>query len=122
MAAEKLRIVFHEGKDGVKSYIHLEKSEGLRVIAILRILPKLDKWTPASKIAKMINAKLPATLSTLYKLAGAGKIDLKLSEGRKTIHKSPILHIRKEKFNRPNNIKKAGYLRSTVYVRKHIRK
>ena len=68
----KLRIVYHSDEfDEVLSYFHLEKSEGLRVIAILKLLPQLTEWMPAQEITKRIKAKLPATLQTLSKLAGA---------------------------------------------------
>lgn len=122
MGTPKLRLVFYEDKNGIQSYFYLEKTEAMRVIAMLKILPKLREWTSVSAISKMIDAKIPATLSTMYKLAGVLRIDLKLPEGRKIIAKQPVLHIRKEQFNTRNNIRKQKFLRPSVYVKCHNRK
>ena len=122
MGAPKLRLVFYKDKDGIKSYFHLERTESLRVIEILKILPELKEWTPISTIAKMINSRVPATLWAVQKLAGALQIDLKYHDGRKIIAERPILYVRKEQHNTRNNLKKYKYLRPTVYVRCHNRK
>ena len=113
----KLRLVFQTNKGKATSYMHLEKSEALRTIKILKILPTLKTWTPASKIARQINAKLPATLWTIQKLAGTKTIDIKENNTRKTIAKNPILHIKKEQHNNRNNLRKTKYLRATVYLK-----
>jgi hypothetical protein len=120
MGAPKLRLVFYKDKDGIKSYFHLERTESLRVIEILKILPELKEWTPISTIAKMINSRVPATLWAVQKLAGALQLDLKYPDGRKIIAERPILYIRKEQHNTRNNLKKYKYLRPTVYVKCHI--
>ncbi len=117
MESPKLRIVFYEDKNGVQSYFHLERTESLRVIKILKILPKLKDWTPISKLSKMIDSKTPATLWAVQKLAGALYIDIKLPDNRKVVAKSPILLIRKKQFNTRNNLKKQKYLRATVCVK-----
>jgi hypothetical protein len=117
MESPKLRLVFYEDKNGVQSYFHLEKSEGLRVIKILKILPKLKEWTPISKLAKMIDSKTPATLWAVQKLAGAIYLDIKLADGRNVVAKKPILLIRKKQFNTRNNLRKQKYLRATVCVK-----
>lgn len=119
METSKLRIIFYEdGNGNALSYFHLEKTEGLRVIEILKILPELKDWTPISKIAEMINSKLPATLWTIQKLAGAEKIDLTLPDGKiKTLARKPVLLVQKKKFNTRNNLKRQKYLRPTVYVK-----
>ena len=117
MEKPKLRIVFYEDKQGVQSYFYLERTEGLRVIKILKILPKLKEWTPISKIAKMINSKNPSTSSAIQKLAGAQSLDVMLPTGRKVIAKRPILLVQKKQFNTRNNLKKQKYLRATVCVR-----
>ncbi len=118
MGKPKLRIVFFEDDEGkAQSYFHLEKSEALRVLSILKILPKLKDWTPASAISKMIDSKLPATLWAIQKLAGALYIDIKLPDGRRrTIAKKPVLLVRKEQHNTRNNLKKQKYLRASVCV------
>jgi hypothetical protein len=109
--------VFYEDKKGVQNYFYIEKSESMRVIAILKILPKLKKWAPVSKIAEMIGAKLPATLWTVQKMAGALYIDLKLPDGkRKIVAKRPVLLLRKEQHNTRNNLRKQKYLRASVCV------
>ena len=117
MESPKLRLVFYEDKNGVQSYFYLEKSEGLRVIKLLKILPKLKEWTPISKIAKMIDSKTPATLWAVQKLAGALYLDIKLPNGRNVVAKRPILLIRKKQFNTRNNLRKQKYLRATVCVK-----
>ena len=117
MEKPKLRIVFYEDKKGVQSYFYLERTEGLRVINILKILPKLKEWTPISKIAKMITSKNPSTSSAILKLAGAQFLDVMLPAGRKVIAKKPILLIQKKQFNTRNNLKKQKYLRATVCVK-----
>ena len=120
MGTQKLRIVFYSDKEGkALSYFYLEKTEGLRVVAILKTLPKLKEWTSISKIAGMIDSKLPATLWTVQKLAGAERVDLKLPDGKiKVIARKPVLLVRKKKFNTRNNLKKQKYLRATVRVKK----
>jgi len=117
MEKPKLRIVFYEDKNGVQSYFYLERTEGLRVINILKILPKLKEWTPISKIAKMINSKNPSTSSAIQKLAGAQFLDVMLPAGRKVIARKPILLVQKKQFNTRNNLKRQKYLRATVCVR-----
>ena len=117
MEKPKLRIVFYEDKQGVQSYFYLERTEGLRVINILKILPKLKEWTPISKIAKMITSKNPSTSSAILKLAGAQFLDVMLPAGRKVIARKPILLVQKKQFNTRNNLKKQKYLRATVCVR-----
>ena len=119
MGTPKLRVVFYSDKEGkALSYFHLEKTEGLRVISILKVLSKMKEWTPISKIAGLIDSKLPATLWTVQKLAGAERIDLKLPDGKiKVIAKRPVLLVRKRKFNTRNNLIKQKYLRATVYVK-----
>jgi hypothetical protein len=117
MESPKLRLVFYEDGNGVQSYFHLEKSEGLRVIKILKILPKLKEWTPISKIAKMIDSKTPSTLWAVQKLAGALYLDIKLADGRNVVAKRPILLIRKKQFNTRNNLRRQKYLKATVCVR-----
>ena len=118
----KLRLVFYEDEKGIQSYFHLEKTERLRVIAILKILPELKNWTPVSEIAERIKAKIPATLWTIQKLAGALWIDLKIDGKRKVIAKRPILLVRKEQHNTRNNLRKQKYLRASVYMKRHSRK
>jgi hypothetical protein len=122
MESPKLRLVFYEDKKGVQSYFYLEKTEGLRVIKILKILPKLKEWTPISKIAKMVDSKTPATLWAVQKLAGALYLDIKMPDGRTVVAKRPILLIRKKQFNTRNNLKKQKYLRATVCVKCLIRR
>jgi len=118
MSAPKLRLVFYEDEKE-KSYFYLERSEAQRVISILKILPELKDWTPVSKIAERIGSKLPATLWTIQKLAGAEKIDVKLPDGKiKVIASRPVLLVHKKQFNTRNNLKKQKYLRATVYVKK----
>ena len=119
MVAPKLRIVFYQDQEEkALSYFHLERTESLRVISILKILPKLKDWTPISKIAEMIDSKLPATLWTVQKLAGAEKVDINLPDGKiKVLARRPVLLVRKRKFNTRNNLRKQKYLRATVYVK-----
>lgn len=121
MERPKLRIVYFEN-GGIKSYVHLEKSEGLRVIKILKLIPELTAWTPAGTISKMIKENLAATLWTLQKLAGAKKIDLKNKGTTETIAERPVLLLKKDQYNTNNNLKKTKYLRPTIYVKAHIRK
>jgi len=117
MGTPKLRLVFYEDEKE-KSYFYLERSEAQRVISILKILPQLEGWTPASKIASMINCKLPAVLWTIQKMAGAEKIDVKLPDGRiKVIAKKPVILVHKKQFNTRNNLRRQKYLRATVFVR-----
>lgn len=123
MAAPKLRIVFYESENGGPvSYFYLERTEGVRVIAILRVLKEIESWTPVSSISEMIGARLPATISTISKMAGAEKIDLRLPEGRKVIAKKPVIIIRKEEYNAGNKQRRLKYLKPTLYVNKHHRK
>jgi hypothetical protein len=116
MEKPKLRVVFFEDKK-VLSYFFLERTESLRVIKILKILPKLKEWTPISKIARMINSKNPSTSSAIQKLAGAQYLDVMLPTGRKVIARRPILLVQKKQFNTRNNLIKQKYLRATVCVR-----
>ena len=117
MEPPKLRLVFYEDKEGVQSYFYLERTESLRVIKILKILPTLVDWTPISKLAKMIESKTPATLWAVQKLAGGMYLDIKLEKGIKILAKKPILLIRKKQFYTRNNFKRQKYLRATVCVK-----
>lgn len=120
MAAPKLKIVFYENEN-VQSYFYLEKTESLRVIKILKLLPQLTEWTPASTISKKIGAKLPATLWTIQKLAGAQSIEINAGKETQTIAERPIILVQKKQYNTRNNLLKTKYLRATVYVKAHIR-
>lgn len=115
----KLRLIFYENKKQVISYFHLEKTESARVIQILKLLQtkELKKWTPISTISAKIDSKVPATLWTVQKLAGAKRIDVKMDDKRVTIAKSPVLLLRKEQHNTRNNLRKQKYLKPTVYVK-----
>ena len=70
-----------------------------------------------SAFAERIKAKLPATLWTIQKLAGALWIDIKVDGKRKVVTKRPILLVRKEQHNTRNNLKKQKYLRATVFIK-----
>ena len=83
MAAPKLRLVFYEDKSGIQSYFHLEKTEGLRVLAIIKLLPELKEWTPLSKISKIINARTPATLVDYLKARRCREARYKVSRWKK---------------------------------------
>ncbi len=115
----KLRLIFYENKKQVLSYFHIEKTESARVIKILKLLQtsELKKWTPISAISEKIDSKIPATLWTVQKLAGAKRIDVKMNDKRVTIAKSPVLLLRKEQHNTRNNLRKQKYLKPTVYVK-----
>ena len=122
MTAPKLRLVFYEDENGPVSYSHLERTEGVRAIAILKALKEIKGWMPVSSISKMIGARLPATINTISKMAGAERIDLRLPEGRKVIAKKPVIIIRKEEYNDGNKQRRLKYLKPTLYVNKHDRK
>lgn len=118
MATPKLRIVYHEDEKNVLSYFHVERSEGLRIVEILKALPRLKDWTPASKLARHISARIAATLWTLHKLAGAKRIDIKLDNGDwKVVAKAPILYLRKDKHNSRANLPRMKHLKPTAYVK-----
>ena len=116
MGAPKLRLVFHEdGKD--ISYFHLERSEALRVIEILKILPEIRKWTTLSEIAGRINISPLVLQWTILKMAGAKYIDLEINNKRKVIAKAPIILIKK---NHTRKNPRYKYLRPTIYVKAHL--
>jgi DNA-binding transcriptional ArsR family regulator len=115
MAKPKLRLVYDEAR---QSYVFLEKSEASRVIKILKLLPELTGWTPAGKIASMIEERLPAVLSTLHKLAGAESLDLRMEGTTKVLARRPVLLLNKQEFNPSLARGKERYLRAVVYVRK----
>ena len=118
MAKPKIRVIFHEDKKGVvHSFTHLERKEGLRAIKILKLLPTLKRLTPSFEIAESIGENLAATLSTIYKLAGAKRLDILTSEGRQTLAEWPIIFIQKEEYSRRNNFKKQRHLCATSYVK-----
>lgn len=118
MAKPKIRVIFYEDKKGVvHSFTHLEKRDSLRAIKILKLLPKLQRVTPSFEIAERIGENLAATLSTIYKLAGAKWLDIQTSEGRQTIAEGPILFVHKEEFSRRNNFKTQKHLCATSYVK-----
>lgn len=115
MAAPKLRIVYHEnGK--TQSYFHLERTEGLRVIEILKALKKIKEWTPVSEVARMNNIDPIVLRLTVMKLAGAKHIDLELNGQKKIIARSPVVLIKKN-YTRKNTRHK--YLRPTIYIKSH---
>jgi hypothetical protein len=117
MGTPKLRLVFYEDEKET-SYFYLEKSEAQRVISILKILPEFKDWTPISKIAETIGSKLPATLWTIQKMAGAEKIDIKMPDGViKVIARKPVLLVHKKQFNTRNNLLRQKYLKATVMVK-----
>ena len=110
----KLRIVFYEA-DGEISYFYLEKSEALRVIKILKLLPEITEWTSLSRVAAAIETDVLVTQWTLLKMAGAKYIDI-LKDGERTVvAKEPVLLIKKGHI-RPNP--RCKYLRPTIYIRK----
>ena len=116
MEAPKLRLVFHENGKGV-SYFHLERTEALRVIEILRILPEIKQWTPISAIARRINISPLVLQWTILKLAGAKYIDLEIDNKRKIIAKAPVILVRKNHFRKNPRHR---YLRPAIYVKAHL--
>ena len=115
MPAPKLRIVYYENEQGVQSYIHLEKTEATRVIQLFKILPQLNDWTPAAELAHQMELKPVSLRRTLYKLAGAGKIDLMMDGKRQVIRSYPVLFIKKNDFVK--GTKKNRYLKPAVYLK-----
>lgn len=114
----KLRVIFHTDGKRVQSYFYLEKTEASRVIKILKILPELKEWTSVSDVGEMISSKTPATLSVVLKLAGALRIDVKLSDrSRKILAKRPVLALKKEPHYIGNISGKRMYLRSKVFIK-----
>lgn len=112
MATPKLKLIYNVE---LESYVYLEKSEGLRVIKILKLLPSFNDWTSALKIAIEINEKIPALLSTLHKLAGAESVSLFSDNEKIVIARRPVLLIRKDEFN--SNAGEKKFLRAGVYVK-----
>ena len=119
MATPKLRIVYHEENGKPLSYFYLEKSEALRTIAILKLLPSLTEWTPLSFLAQKINASVISTQSTIIKMSGAQYIDIINNASQEIVAKRPILLVRKDHYNSRNNLKRYKYLRPTIYVKQH---
>ena len=117
--APKLRIIYYEKDGSVLSYFFLEKTEALRVIAILKLLPTFTEWTPLSLISKKINASLLSTQSTILKLSGAQSIDIINNGERQVVAEHPILFIKKDRHNTRNNLKRYKFLRPTIYVKQH---
>jgi len=114
MEQPKLRIVFYEDSESI-SFIHIDKNEAQRVKEILTLLPQLTDWASASDIACHINANPVSLRRTLYKLAGAKRIDL-LHEGKRhVVADKPVLLIRRDEF--ASNIKQKKFLKSPVLIK-----
>jgi len=119
MATPKIRVIYREDHKGViHSFTHLERRESLRTIKILKILSTLEKQMPSFEIAEKIGENLPATQITLYKLAGAQRLDIKTSEGIQVIAERPFINIKKEETSKRNNFKNQKHLCATMYVEK----
>lgn len=119
MAKPKIRVIYHEDDKGVVcSFTHMERRESLRTIKILKLLPLLEKRTPSFEIAERIGENLPATQMTLYKLAGAQRLDIKTLEGIQVIAERPFINIKKEENSKRNNFKNQKHLCATMYVEK----
>jgi len=117
----RLKIVFRE-EENEQSYFYLEKSEVDRVLSIFKNANFFIEWTSATTISRMIHSKLPATISTLLKLAGAERIEIEDS-GRNTVQKiSPVFYIRKDRHNKKANLPRHRYLKAPVLVKFAIRK
>ena len=116
MASPKLRLVFHEDGKSI-SYFHLERTEALRVIEILKILPSIREWTPISAIAGKTNISPLVLQWTILKLAGAKYIDLEINKKRKVIAKAPVILIKKNHTRRNPRHK---FLRPAIYVKAHL--
>ena len=91
MAEAKLRVVYHEESGAVTSFFFLEKTEALRAIAILKMLPSFSAWTPLSKIAKKLKVSVLSVQSTILKLSGAKYIDILNNEEHQVIAERPVL-------------------------------
>lgn len=117
MAFPKLRVVFYDDGEA-RSYVHLERSEAKRVLDILKLLPNLNDWTSAPRIAEAIDARIPAVLWTLRQLAGAERIDVKVDGKTEVLVRRPILLLRKEHSHPRSTKRKLGYLRATVFVKR----
>lgn len=119
MADAKLRIVYHVEAGKPVSYFYLEKSEALRAIEILKMLPNISGWTPLSDIAERLKVSVLSVQSTILKLSGALYVDILNNGELQTLAERPVLLVRKEKYNTRNNLKKYKYLRPAVYVKRH---
>jgi len=114
MVKSKLRLVALVGDD---SYFYLERSEDERARKILKALPRYRKWTPVSVLAKEINESTLLTTNTAFKLIGSKFADYEICGKREIIANSPLIKIKKEKYNTRNNSRKQKFLRAPIYIK-----
>jgi len=110
----KIRIVFYEA-NGEISYFYLEKSEALRVIKILKILPEITDWASLSRVASAIETSVLVAQWTLSKMAGAKYIDILRNGKREVLAREPVFLVKKGHI-RPN--RRCKYLRPAIYIKK----
>jgi hypothetical protein len=118
LAQPKLRLLYFEDENN-ESYFYLEKSEGLRVIEILKLLPQLTEWTPIYEISAHLKVDSISLLRTVHKLVGVKKIDVMINGARKVIRRFPVLLIKKDET--VEDSKMQNFLRPVVYIRNGIR-
>ena len=119
MVPPKLRIVYYEKNGTALSYFYLEKSEALRAIAILKMLPNLQDWIPVSFVASKVKSSVLSAQSTILKLSGALYVDIINNGKLEKIAKRPVLLVKKEKHNTRNNMSRYKYLRAVTCLKRH---
>jgi len=100
-----------------QDYVHVERSEALRIDKLLEIIPTLTKWTPLLLVAKSIDEKVPATISSIRLIWNAERIEKEIPYGKEIIATHPIFEIRKNKRNTRTNLKQFKYLRAPIYIK-----
>jgi len=97
--------------------VPVERSEALRIEKLLKIIPFLTQWTPLILVAKRIEEKVPATISSVRLLWNAERVEKEIPYGTAVIAVHPILDLRKYKRNTRTSLKQFRYLRAPIYIK-----
>ncbi len=97
--------------------IPVERAEALRIVKLLNIIPTLTEWKPLFLVAKDIEEKIPALISTIRILWNAEGVEKETPYGKEVIATYPIFELRKNKRNTRTNLKQFRFLRAPFYIK-----
>lgn len=114
----KLRLVYAtDSKGSVVSYIHVEKSEARRILAVLRYMNGKKDKIKVEALAKATKQNYYSLMRTLNRMAAALWADMKKDGKYVKLHNGRLIYMRKSMMNKKRNLnRRLQYLKPTIYI------
>jgi len=97
--------------------IPVERSEAPRIEKLINIIPTLTEWKPLFLVAKDMEEKKPAVISSVRFLWNAERVEKETRYGIEVLAVYPIFDLRKNKRNTRTSLKQFRFLRAPFYIK-----